>query len=206
MPTKVNIPALKVQFEKQVFNTNQFKGLALGIAQRRVNLAQEAMLDSFEDNKVTVELEGGASYSGDSIISYHSEQGIPNLYSFIGFREGTDPIKVLRELLSKPIQVQVATRNKNTYFIRVLAPKVKDIEEATPMPSEYMAGDFSWARGVEDGDLLGIGSYLAIETSASRSGKGVQIRFTGLNNTIEQVPYITSILEAFQKRLQEISS
>ena len=201
----VNYNALKIQFEKQVFNTNQFRGLALGAARRRVEAAQNAMIEAFEENKVTKELEGGVRFNGDSIISYHSDKGQPNLYSFIGFSEGTDPLAVLRELLSAPIEVVIATRRGSSYYIRVLAPKEKDIEDATPMPSEYMAGEFSWARGVEDGDLIGIGNYLAIEASASRSGKGIQIRFGNLDNSIEAVPYITSILEAFKKRLQQIS-
>jgi len=201
----VSIPALKVQFEKQVFNTNQFKGLALGIAQRRVNLAQIDMLETFEGNSVTKEIEGGVDYNGPSIINYHSTEGQANLFSFIGFPAGSNPVDVLRKLLEFPIRVQLATRNKNAYYFRVLSPTVKDVEDATPMPDDYLSGNFSWARGIEDGDLLGIGQYLAIETSASRSGKGIQIRFGNVNNSIETVPYITEILEAFRKRLEEIS-
>ncbi len=206
MPAKVNLQKLRVEFEKQIFNTNQFKGLAQGIATRRVNIAQNAMVDEFEEHRVTKEIDGGIDYNGPSVIKYFSSEGNANLYSFIGFSAGTDPLKVLRELLKYPIQVKLATRNTNTYYFQVLVPTVEDIETATPMPDEYVSGSFSWAAGVEDGGLLGINTFLAIRVAASRSGGGIQVNMKHpTDSSIEKVPYITDILEAFRKRLQELS-
>jgi hypothetical protein len=204
----VNLQRLRVEFERQVFNTNQFKGLALGIAQRRANIAQNDMMDVFEDHKVTKELEGGIDYNGPSVISYFSPSaGNANLYSFIGFKAGTDPVSVLRELLKYPIQVKLATRSNNTYFFKILVPTEEDIEKATPMPEDYIAGNFSWARGIEDGDLFGIGEFLTIRASTSRSGGGIQVELKSpTGSTIERTPYITEILEAFRVKLEELSS
>lgn len=200
----VNLNSLRVQFGKQVFDTTKFKNLARGAALSKVRAAQEEMVEEFEAHRVTQELEGGPGFSGNSIINYFSVEGQANLYSFIGFKAGTDPVKLLRELLKKPIEVRLATRAKNSYFFRVLVPTTEQIEEATPMPDDYFAGDFSWARGVEDGDLLGIGQYLAIEAAASRSGKGIQVKIK-TDSSIEATPYITDILEAFRRRLEELS-
>ncbi len=202
---KVDLHNLRVSFEKQVFNTNQFKGLAQGIAQRRANIAQNDMVEAFETHRVTKELEGGVGHKGDSIITYHSDEHTANLYSFIGFPSGTDPLVVLRKLLSKPIEVRLKTRSKNTYYFYVLAPSTEAIEDATPMPADYVSGTFSWARGVEDGDLVGIGQFLSITVSASRSGGGIQAKIN-TTSTIEKTPYISEILEAFRVKLEELSN
>ncbi len=203
----LNLQKLRVEFNKQVFDTNQFRGLAQGIAQRRANIAQNAMLEVFEEHKITKELEGGPEYKGPSIISYFSENGDANLFSFIGFPAGTDPVELLRQVLEYPIQVKISTRVDNTYYFRILVPNSDDLEKATPLPSEYIAGDFSWARGIEDGDLGGLGEFLAIHASASRSGGGIQVKVKQpLGSTIEKTPYITEILEAFRLRLEELSS
>lgn len=203
----LNIQKLRVEFEKQIFDTNQFRGLAQGIAQRRANIAQKDMVEAFEENRVTKELEAGPDYAGPSVISYFNEAGNPNLYSFIGFPRGTDPLELLRKLLKFPIQVKLSTRVGATYYYKILAPSAEDIEEATPLPSEYVSGNFSWARGVEDADIPGIGEFLAIQTSASRSGGGIQVKVNSPSgSTLEATPYITAILEAFREKLEELSS
>lgn len=204
----LNLQKLRVEFEKQVFNTNQFKGLAQGIAQRRANIAQQDMVEAFEEHEVTKELEAGNTGSS-SVINYFSENGEGNLFSFIGFPEGTDPVAVLRELLKFPIQVKLSTRVDNTYYFQILAPSSEDIQKVTPLPSDYFEGDFSWAQGVEDGDIPGIGQFLNIKASASRSGGGIQIHIKDggeTGSTLRPTPYISEILEAFRSRLQELSS
>ena len=64
----------------------------------------------------------------------------------------------------------------------------------------------SWARGIEDGDgLIGLGNFLSIKASASRSGGGIQVEVNeSLATSIEKTTYITDILEAFRKRLEQL--
>jgi small nuclear ribonucleoprotein (snRNP)-like protein len=209
MAAGVNLQQLRVEFERKLFDTNQFKGLAIGIAQRRVNVAQNTMVQAFEENPVTVELKGGADYSGPSVVKYFRSDVNTNLYSFVGFPQGTDPLKLLRELLKYPIEVKLTTRVKNTYYFRVLVPTRKDMEEATPLPAEYYSGDFSWAAAVEEGDgeALGIGQFLAVRVSASRSGGGIQVEdMSPQSSSVQATPYITAILEAFREKLQQLTS
>lgn len=202
----VNINNFRVQFGKQVFDSNRFKGLVSNVAQKRVNAAQNTMVKAFEDHRVTQELKGGADYSGPSVVNYFKpDVGNPNLYSFIGFPAGTDPVALLRQLLSFPIRVKMTTRSKNTYYFKALTPTKDDMEEATPMPSEYFSGNLSWAAGLEDGDLLGAGQFLAVKASASRSGGGIQVEIKDTGTTVERVTYINDILEAFRERLQAIT-
>jgi hypothetical protein len=202
---KLNLAALRVEFERQVFNTRQFAGLAKGIAQRRANIAQGQMENVFEEHGVTQELEAGNTGKSAYITYFKPDRGNANLFSFIGFPEGTNPVAVLRELLAEPIEVKLQTRARNAYYFRIMYPTADDIERATPMPSEYFSGNFSWARGLEDGDLPGIGQFLAIRAEASRSGGGIQVEIKDTGSSIARVPYITEILEAFRKKIQALS-
>jgi len=199
----VNLTKLRIEFEKQFTDSSRFKTLARGAALSRIRAAQREMVNTFEAHPVTKELEGGVDYNGPSLIKYHNSEHKANLYSFIGFPKGTNPLDVLRKLLLFPIDVRLSTRVKNTYYFVVLSPTTDDIEKATPMPTDYLSGTFSWARGIEDGDLLGIENFLSIKVSASRSGGGIQVELgSPLDSTIATSPYITDILEAFRKRLQ----
>lgn len=209
MPAGVNLNKLRVEFDKKLFNTNQFKGLAQGIAQRRVNVAQGSMVNAFEEHAVTREMEGGADYAGPSVVKYFRSDVKANLYSFVGFPKGTNPVELLRKLLKFPIQVKLQTRIQGTYYFAVLSPSSEDIEKATPLPDDYYSGDFSWARAVEEGDgaSLGIGQFLAIRVSASRSGGGIQVEdMSPQDSEIEATPYISAILEAFRVKLEQLSS
>lgn len=209
MPPGVNIQKLRIGFEKSVYDGATLRRTAQRIAEESVLNAQEEMVERFENHQVTKELEGGIDYSGPSVVSYFKSDVKANLYSFVGFPSGTDPLKLLRELLKSRIEVRISTRSKNIYYFRILAPTTKDIEEATPLPEEYVAGDFSWARAVEEGDgeALGIGQFLAIRVSASRSGGGIQVEdMSPQSSDVKATPYITEILEAFRERLQQLSS
>ena len=204
----VNIQNLRIGFEKKVFDSNVMKVQAKEIAARSINEAQDAMVESFERHPVTKEIDGGVDYSGESVVSYFKSDIKANLYSFIGFPKGSDPLKLVRELLKSRIEVRLSTRVKSTYYFKVLAPTKEEIESATPLPDEYVSGDFSWARAVEEGDgeALGIGQFLAVRVSASRSGGGIQVEdMSPQSSDVRATPYITEVLEAFRKKLQELS-
>lgn len=196
-----NINAFRVTYEK-ILDTQQFKNIALGAAKSKAKAAQRDMINAFESHSVTKELEGGADYSGPSVINYFRSDKNANLFSFIGFKRGTNPVAQLRSLLQFPIEVKLTTRVKNTYYFSVISPSREDIEEVTPMPEEYYSGTLSWAAGIEDGDLEGIEKFLAVKVSASRSGSGIQVEFINTDSSIDTTPYITTILEAFRERLQ----
>jgi hypothetical protein len=199
----VNSVQFEKEFEKQFWSKPQAVGLVKGQAQRNVNVAQDAMIDEFENHAVTIELEAGVGSDNISnSISYTGpDLGKPNLFTFIGFDEGTNPVAKLRELLLAPIFVQVGRRTGLSYEINVFSPEEEDIEESTPMPDAWTDG--SWARGVEDASIPNIDAYLAIDEKG-RSGGGLQIsgrKFKGFDSQLSPTPYVSEITNAFRNRL-----
>lgn len=161
---------------------------------------KKTMLNAFDSHPVTREIRGGA---GASNLSGTMSSG--NLFGFIGFPIGSDPISPLRELLAK-INIRPKFERMKTgekiYMIDV--PEAQELYAVTPMP---WAKGRSWLQGVESG-MSGLGRYLNTESAQSRSGGGVQSDHTIKGGTFTGVTYLTNngILSEFSQRLQKLSS
>ncbi len=67
------------------------------IIDQEFNKIKDEFIDEFMNHPITQEIQGGISATNIS----GTLGGITNLYSFIGFDEGTDPIRPIEELLKK---------------------------------------------------------------------------------------------------------
>lgn len=172
----------------------------------RVKKAQREMLDEFDDHKVTRELEGGAYASNISNTLQGVENG--NLFSFLGFYDGDDPIGSLREKLDRNISIRKITHVNGTRYKITLQglPDKKAIYSSTPLP---WASGRSWVDGIEHG-VAGFGQYLVLsrrkQPSQSRSGTAVQskgkIRAGRFNNT----KYLSAILQKLTNSLKNLNA
>jgi len=167
-------------------------------ARRRFNVAKREMIDEFENHPVTREIEGGPAASNSS----GTLGGEGNLFSFIGFYEGTSPIDVLRELLqSYEINTFRPTIRKRAsgidYRFRITGPSIEQIEAATYL--NWLGK--SWIRGVERG-MSGLGNYLAVMGAmSSRSGGGLQIKRVR-GSAHKPTRYVSSMLRTFFLRFR----
>lgn len=132
--------------------------------------ANRKLLRDFLTHAISVEIAGGPTASNIS----GSLGGEGNLYSFIGFDAGTNPLAPIVEILVNSIQVRTIRKANNKFYfeVRLTTPSKEDIFEATPMP---WADGRSWAEGIEKG-ISGLGNYLFSRKgfTNSRSGHGVQ--------------------------------
>lgn len=199
----INKSQFKKEFESQFWSKPQAIGLVKGQAQRAANLAQIAAVRVFEDSPVTKEIEAGVYSSNISNTISYAGNGNANLFTFIGFPEGSDPIEALRQVLNEPIEVQVGNRNGLSYSVRIIGFNEDDIENATPMP-EWNQGA-SWALGIEEGNIPGIKQYLA-KLNAGRSGGGLQVQLRDVDSSLNATPYISEIMNTFRERLQRFFS
>ncbi len=159
--------------------------------------AKQKLLQDFENHAVSKELDGR---EGASNIS-NTLGGEGNLYSFIGF-SGEDALSQLRDLLTDGIKIINKTTDGNnlTFSIKIAIPTTDAIASATPMP---WAPGISWAEGIEKG-ISGLGNFLNKRTSASRSGRGIQLDYKVRGETFSGVPYLTKILEDFISELTKL--
>lgn len=164
--------------------------------QKEVEKIKNEIIEEFENHPVTQEIEGGITATNIS----NTLDGITNLYSFIGFESGDNPLDPIREQLKK-INLRYTINSKGELIFTVEFPTAKDIFKVTPMP---WATGRSWAQGIEVG-ISGLGYYIK-STINSRSGLGVQsekaVR-TGVR--FRNTKYISYLINLYTKKLQDLS-
>jgi len=192
---RINTNALKKITHQQV------KPIVNKVAYEKIKKAaleaQSKMIANFENHLVTKEIESGPDgYNMSGTLS-----GYGNLYSFIGFEEGMDPITPIRRILQKSLEIKSlpsGTRSMITNFL-VELPSKQEIIEASPMP---WAEGRSWVEGIEKG-ISGLGQYLNKVSFSSRSGEGVQsenkIRGGGFKNS----KYLSDILNQLNRDIRK---
>lgn len=171
------------------------KEVVLQISQEFEKIKQQ-ILNEFDNHPVTREINDGISASNIS----GTLDGITNLYSFIGFNEGDNPTKVIRDLLEKSTYKIITNTNGISSIASFEIPTAQEIFAITPMP---WATGRSWARGIETG-ISGIGYYLKVEKN-SRSGLGIQNkRQVRSNIRFKNISYISALINKFNIQLKNL--
>lgn len=168
------------------------------IIDSQFNKIKNNYIQEFINHPVTQEIKGGISATNIS----GTLGGITNLYSFIGFDEGTDPIKPIEELLQRS-NYRIIFNNKATDSTIIFdIPTSVQIFESAPMP---WAIGRSWARGIETG-ISGLGYYLK-KTKNSRSGFGVQSSTNKIRpgTVFKNTKYISDLINRFSKDLKNLN-
>ena len=178
-----------------------FKNLVRERVDRVFRKQNDAILAAFESNPITREIEAGPTASNSSGVL----GGIGNLFSFIGFEAGADPISPLRKLLTNSIKVVSFRKKSNKLALRLVftVPTREEIEAAAPLP---WAGNDSWVTGIERG-LSGLGRYLYAKDEStfrsSRSGSAIEAKVEFRNPTTSApAEYIGQMLEEMMSRLE----
>jgi hypothetical protein len=126
--------------------------------------------------------------------------GITNLYSFIGFDKGTDPISPIRILLEQSSYKILNSTFGAESVVIFNTPTPKDIFDVTPMP---WASGRSWARGIETG-ISGLGYYIK-KLRNSRSGLGVQSQKPVRSGArFQNTKYISDLINRFNNDLKNL--
>lgn len=191
---------LKKELQPQVLKDRKVKRELAKSATTLFLREKKIMLAAFDSHPVTREIRGGANGTN---LSGTMQGG--NLFGFIGFTAGSDPISPLRAVLEainiRP-KFERAKTGEKIFIVDV--PDVKVMHAATPMP---WASGRSWLEGVEGG-MSGLGRYLNTKSMRSRSGGGIQSDHTVKGGTFTGVTYLTNggILSEFKERLTKLSS
>jgi|ERR1041384_1487732 hypothetical protein len=210
MPVTYNLQSITAKLA----NAPKVKKEALSIVKKNIETAKNEMLEAFDNHKVTKEIEAGESTNNSSGLLY----GYGNLFSFIGFNEGDEPIELVRNIL----KLNTGLKSDSDKFVRfsgggtiifgfdVKIPSKDELYEKTEYPGENRAG--SWLEGIERG-LYGLKSYLYDDTGKfeeydSRSTTGLQAK-SGQKVIIVRkgdartIKYITEILKVLENSLKK---
>jgi hypothetical protein len=153
-----------------------------------VNQAHQDMVKEFESHPVTKEIESGPEGWNQS----GTLGGYGNLFSYIGFEEGMDPLAPVRNLLKKALKVKSIPQSQKSMILKfqVELPSKEDIFNATPMP--WVSGR-SWVEGIEKG-ISGLGNYINRMTFTGRSGQGIQAKNKIRSGQFRNTKYLSNIL------------
>lgn len=155
------------------------------------------LIKEFLSDPVTIEILQGASGSNIS----GTLGGVSNLFAFIGFDSGEQPISPILQSLEN-IQLtykqEIRKRGIGVEF-EVSLPTAQDIFAITPLP---WATGRSWAEGIERG-LSGLG-YL-LRKDGGRSGAAVQSRVNKVRGgRFQNRPYISALIRKYRKKFEEL--
>jgi hypothetical protein len=172
----------------------------------KVEKQKEKTLKEFNTHPVTEEIEEGET--ADNISG--TLDGYGNLFSFIGFHAGDDPIERVRDILTThirffrtPINIRNYENGKVNFSFRIRYPELRDFDEDTKYPDGWRDG--SWLKGIEQG-IYGLQSYLYDPDFGkyvqSRSTAGLQARQGAVMITIrdgkfKNTKYMSTIINNF---------
>lgn len=169
------------------------------IIDARIEDIQRDMVNEFETHPVSREISSGNDSSNTSGLL----GGYGNLFSFIGFDYGSNPIDPLSKILKRKIYSKIQRVGDSGIFnVSIFAPSKDELYENAQVG--WMGGR-SWADGIEKG-IAGLNRFLYDEEGFknSRSVSGVQIKNKVISSIASRTPYISQIISNFKKRLERL--
>jgi hypothetical protein len=184
------------QIRLEILNTPGLTEQARDLARQVLLESKHELIQEFNNHPVTKEIAAGPNAANSS--GTLGNKG--NLFSFIGFDEGSNPIEPIKSLLEKIELSQSKPRIASGSIIqfKVNMPNDSEFENASKMPWE---SGRSWLYDIER-TISGLGQYLYGQFKKSRSGTGMQIENNITSKTFVPVRYFSTMLDKFTKKLK----
>jgi hypothetical protein len=173
--------ALRIDFEKK--------------AKEDFAIIKNQLINEFLNHPVTKEIKNGPSSSNIS----GTLNGTSNLFAFIGFEEGDDPIAPILNIFQS-IEITFGGNIPMGSKFNINMPLAQDIFTITPMP---WASGRSWAQGIEKG-ISGLGYLLKRSSSKSRSGKAIQSGVKIRSGSFKNTQYISALINKYSKKFSQL--
>ena len=179
----------------EILNNPRLENEARVLAEKILQQSKQELIEEFNNHPVTKEIEGGASASNSS----GTLNGKGNLFSFIGFDNGDNPVQPVRDLLNNiQLSSSKGTVSGRGIQFKVNAPDQAQIESISKMPWE---SGRSWVIDMER-TISGLGQYLYGVFNKSRSGAAIQLANTLNSQAFKPVKYLNTMLQNFSKKLK----
>jgi len=194
MAGKINMDSIRAK----AMNSPKVSSLAQKICKSKFDRTKASILNEFLSDVVTREIRGGANVSNSSGML----GGYGNLFSYIGFYDGFDPIAPIEEYISNfPFQAKFTSSRDGSLSFRVKFPSMETIKQLSGMPWEQ--GN-SWVTGIERG-ISGFSNYMYnMYMGKGRSGTAIQSKNAPAVANFSTRKYLPSILAEARKRFNKI--
>jgi hypothetical protein len=202
--------------------TNKQIGPAvLKILLKEFEIIKQRMINDFNNHPVTAEIEDGENANNSS----KTLNGYGNLFTFIGFPSGYDPIEPIRSRLEETRIIKQKVSRGVIDFITT-EPTRDELFSMTKFSNfrSDFEGSRSWLDGIETG-ISGLGFYLYMQgknIEKSRSGPAIQIKggkndekafgggstggaIANQRTRFTRTSYISSILKDFRRSVTALN-
>lgn len=191
MKARINVNSIK----DKAMSSKKIENRADSIVAKKTEDASRFFIKEFDAHPVTKEIEGGQDASNSS----GTLGGKGNLFSFIGFNMGDQPVKNLRSFIQGEFNFKRIKKEKKVILYKINYPTLDKIKSITPMPWE---NGRSWVEGVEKG-ISGLSQYIYKKfIAASRSGSAVQNKNLSNAKIFKPKKYMSEIIKKFKENFK----
>lgn len=195
--TKFNI-----DIKKEILSNKQFQAEAKAIIQKQFEIEKANLMAKFSTHPVTKEIEKAAENPSTPNIS-NTLGGYGNLFGFLGFQQGSDPIAPVREVLNEKTKLQsikIKSYDDKIHFT-ITVPEPSDFDSVAELEWDTR----NWVEGIEKG-ISGFQNFMAVQRG--RSLQGIQIKgkikpFVGGLGTFKSVKYMSALIKDFVEDLKK---
>lgn len=199
MPSNVKVTIFSKKLLKEITsggNEKTFKTKLNKFISPRIKKAQKKLIQDFSQHPVTKEIEAGPKSTNSSGLL----GGYGNLFSFIGFDEGTKPTEIVKIILNKPVKFKIVKKGRAGQFsLEIKDFSKENVFEASPIP--WMLNK-SWVQGIETG-ISGLGQFLYKPNGSkySRSSTAIQSTSKIRSGAMTRTSYLSEMFNKFRKQI-----
>ncbi len=182
-------------------------------------LEKRKLVNDFKNHEISQEVRKPDRSKGSALLGSY-KQG--NLFGFIGFWEGSDPItpvvkkingvtkiKLMRfeRSINRDVSGRFAAGKQKKIKVVIQVPDLNDFKEASKEVVDPIS-TFNWVKSIEKGTLSGYKRFLGWSNREprGRSGEGVLIKTNLRSGNFRSRPgYVTSLINSFVKEFSGIA-
>lgn len=182
-----------------ISSNKQYQAELKKIIKEQFEERKEALVENFTNHPVTKEISAEESPNISNTLG-----GYGNLFGFLGFDKGSDPIYPVQETLKEKTKLDHISIKTSTdsVLVRYSVPDLDDFNSSAQL--EWDATN--WVKGIERG-ISGFQNFMA--KAAGKSGQGIQTKgsikpFTGGANRFRNTKYMSDLINKFKLSINKL--
>jgi hypothetical protein len=182
-----------------ISSNKQYQAELKKIIKEQFEERKDALVENFTNHPVTKEISAEESPNISNTLG-----GYGNLFGFLGFDKGSDPIYPVQETLKEKTKLDHISIKTSTdsVLVRYSVPDLDDFNSSAQL--EWDATN--WVKGIERG-ISGFQNFMA--KAAGKSGQGIQTKgsikpFTGGANRFRNTKYMSDLINKFKLSINKL--